>query len=66
MSVDHPVARRLAERTLALVNIAWVSRWEAEIMRHVCAAIPADFTTWFDDGEALVAGTPRHRCSSHR
>jgi succinyl-diaminopimelate desuccinylase len=59
VSTDAPLARRLADRTLELVNIASVSRDEAAIMRHVRASIPAGFAEWFADGEALVVGTPR-------
>jgi len=59
VSTDRPLPRRLAERTLELINIPSVSREEAAIMRHVRAAIPAGFVEWFADGEALVAATPR-------
>jgi succinyl-diaminopimelate desuccinylase len=59
VSTKSPLARRLADRTLELVNIASVSREETAIMRHVRAAVPAGFEEWFADGEALVAGTPR-------
>jgi len=59
VSTDAPLARRLADRTLELVNVASVSRDEAAIMRHVRASIPAGFAEWFADGEALVVGTPR-------
>jgi succinyl-diaminopimelate desuccinylase len=59
VSTDAPLARRLAGRTLELVNIPSVSRDEAAIMRHVRAAIPAGFAEWFADGETLVVGTPR-------
>ncbi len=59
MSTDPVIATRLAERTLELVNIASVSRSEATIMRAVRSLIPDGFETWFNDGEALVAATPR-------
>jgi len=59
VSTDTPLARRLAERTLELVNISSVSREEAAIMRHVRATIPARLAEWFADGETLVVGTPR-------
>jgi succinyl-diaminopimelate desuccinylase len=56
---DPPLARRLARRTLELVNIASESRHEAEIMHAVRAAVPAAFDEWFWDGDALVVATPR-------
>ena len=59
METDPQIATRLAERTLELVNIASVSREEAAIMRAVRGLIPSGFEIWFDDGEALVAATPR-------
>lgn len=59
MSTHLPLARRLAARTLELVDIPSVSRDEAAIMRHVRAAVPEGFQEWFADGEVLVAGTPR-------
>lgn len=59
MSTDRPIAAELAVRTLALVDIASVSRQEAQIMRAVRAAAPAGLETWYDDDECLVVATPR-------
>ena len=59
MDTDPQIATRLAERTLELVNISSVSREEAAIMRAVRGLIPSGFEMWFDDGQALVAVTPR-------
>jgi succinyl-diaminopimelate desuccinylase len=59
VSTDPAIATRLAERTLELVNIASVSRDEAAIMRAVRGLIPDGLAVWFDDGEVLVAATPR-------
>jgi succinyl-diaminopimelate desuccinylase len=56
---DLAVARRLAERTLALVNIPSVSRHEAEIAAAVAAAIPGAFESRFASEDALVAVTDR-------
>lgn len=60
MRIDAAVARRLAERTLELVDIPSVSRNEERIARHVEAAIPrASFDERFADGEGFFYSTPR-------
>jgi succinyl-diaminopimelate desuccinylase len=59
VSTDPDIATRLAERTLELVNISSVSRNEAAIMHAVRGLIPDGLEVWFDDGEVLVAATPR-------
>jgi succinyl-diaminopimelate desuccinylase len=59
VGTDPHLATRLAERTLELVNIASVSRQEAAVMRAVRGLIPDRFEIRFDDGDALVAATPR-------
>jgi succinyl-diaminopimelate desuccinylase len=59
VSTHSSRTRRLAQRTLELVNIRSESRHEAEIMAAVRAAIPAAFVEWYWDGDALVVGTPR-------
>ena len=51
------LARRLAERTLALVNIPSVSRDEAAAMAYVRADLPLE-RVW-DDDDVLFAVTPR-------
>lgn len=60
MTVDVQVARRLAERTLALVDIPSVSRSEAAIAEAVAAAVPRmTFVERFADGEAFFYATER-------
>jgi succinyl-diaminopimelate desuccinylase len=54
---DDAVARRLAERTLALVDIPSVSRHEAAAMAYVRDALPLEHV--YDDGEVIFAATPR-------
>jgi succinyl-diaminopimelate desuccinylase len=54
---ETDVARRLAERTLALVNIASPSRGEEEAMRFVRDALTLP-PVWSDD-DVLFATTPR-------
>jgi len=60
VTVDVQAARRLAERTLALVNIPSVSRDEAKVAEAVEAAIPrGTFTERFANGEAFFYSTDR-------
>jgi succinyl-diaminopimelate desuccinylase len=57
---DNAVGRRLAQRTLELVDIPSVSRHEAEIGAYVAASVPAGpFRELFADGESFfyVTGT---------
>lgn len=57
---DTALGRRLAERTLALVDIPSVSRNEAEIGAYVAAAVPAGtFRELFADGESFFYATGR-------
>src|SRR5919202_5161301 len=53
---EEAVERRLAERTLALVDIPSVSRDEAAAMAYVREQLP--FEPIWDDGEVLFAATP--------
>jgi succinyl-diaminopimelate desuccinylase len=55
---DKELAERLAERTLALVDIPSVSRAEAEAMAFVRAALPLE-PVWASD-DVLFATTERH------
>jgi succinyl-diaminopimelate desuccinylase len=60
VSVNEGIARRLAERTLALVDIPSVSRDEARIASAVAAAVPRDsFRELYADGECLFFATRR-------
>jgi succinyl-diaminopimelate desuccinylase len=54
---DRDVAERLAERTLALVDIPSVSRAEAEAMMHARAELPLE-PAWADE-DVLFATTAR-------
>jgi succinyl-diaminopimelate desuccinylase len=54
---DHELASRLAERTLALVDIPSVSREEAAVIDYVRAAIGLEHV--WDDGDVVFALTPR-------
>jgi succinyl-diaminopimelate desuccinylase len=54
---EEQVERRLAERTLALVDIPSVSREEAAAMAYVRSSISLG-RVWYD-GEVLFAATPR-------
>src|SRR5919202_2069819 len=54
---EDALERRLAERTLALVDIPSVSREEAAVMAYVRDEVPLE-RVW-DDGEVLFAVTPR-------
>lgn len=57
---DDLLGRRLAERTLALVDIPSVSRNEAEIGAYVAAAVPTGvFRELFADGESFFYATER-------
>src|ERR671932_372314 len=53
---EEAIERRLAERTLALVDIPSVSRDEASAMAYVREQLP--FEPLWDDGEVLFAATP--------
>src|ERR671932_2501820 len=53
---EEAIERRLAERTLALVDIPSVSRDEAAAMAYVREQLP--FEALWDDGEVLFAATP--------
>jgi succinyl-diaminopimelate desuccinylase len=58
---DAATARRLAERTLALVDVPSVSRDEARIAELVAGAIPRlSFDERFADGEGFFYATKRH------
>ncbi|MCC6222348.1 MAG: succinyl-diaminopimelate desuccinylase [Thermoleophilia bacterium] len=58
---DVALARRLAERTLALVDIPSVSRDEARLAGIVAAAVPRDsFDERFADGEGFFYTTRRN------
>jgi succinyl-diaminopimelate desuccinylase len=58
---DRATERRLAERTLALVDIPSESRQEARIAEAVAAAVPtATFETRYADGEGFFYATERH------
>lgn len=60
MTGDTALARRLAARTLELVDIPSVSRDEEPIARHVAAALPSrSFAPAFRDGGTLLSTTPR-------
>ncbi|HVY60696.1 MAG TPA: succinyl-diaminopimelate desuccinylase [Planctomycetota bacterium] len=60
MIQDVAVARRLAERTLELVDIPSVSGREQRLAEHVDAAVPrASFEERFADGEGFFYVTPR-------
>jgi succinyl-diaminopimelate desuccinylase len=60
VTVDVQVARRLAERTLALVDIPSVSRHEAAVADAVAAAVPLrTFAERFADGEGFFYSTER-------
>ncbi len=60
MPHDVAQARRLAERTLALVDIPSVSRDEAQIAGYVEGAVPrASFAELFADGESFLYATDR-------
>jgi succinyl-diaminopimelate desuccinylase len=57
---DAAAARRLAERTLALVDVPSVSRDEARLAELVTAAVPRDtFAERFADGEGFFFATDR-------
>jgi succinyl-diaminopimelate desuccinylase len=57
---DTASARRLAERTLALVDVPSVSREERELAALVAAAMPGEAVTErYADGEGLFYATPR-------
>jgi succinyl-diaminopimelate desuccinylase len=60
VATEVAVARRLAERTLGLVNIPSVSREEAAIAAAVTAAVPlASFQERHADGEGFFYATER-------
>ena len=60
VTVDVAIARRLAERTLALVDIPSVSRSEARIAQEVASAIPrSSFREHVADGEGFYYATDR-------
>ena len=60
MTADAAAVERLAERTLALVDIPSVSREEAKIAEVVAAAVPSgSFETRFADGEGFFYSTRR-------
>ncbi len=60
MTLDAHAARRLAERTLALVDVPSVSRDEAQLAALVAASIPRGaFTERFGDGQGLYYTTDR-------
>lgn len=55
---DDVLGRRLAERTLALVDIGSVSRSEAEIAAYVAAGVPTEaFRELYADGESFFYAT---------
>ncbi len=54
MVKDIGSARRLAERTLALVDIPSVSRDEAAIAAHVATQMPVVLDVLYDDGESML------------
>jgi succinyl-diaminopimelate desuccinylase len=56
---DAHTARRLAERTLELVDIPSVSREEAAIARHVRELLPPSLERWHDGEESIVVATAR-------
>jgi succinyl-diaminopimelate desuccinylase len=57
---DAAIERRLAERTLALVDIPSESRHETRIAEAVAASVPkASFATRFADGEGFFYSTER-------
>ncbi len=58
--MDAATARRLAERTLALVDVPSVSRNEAAVAELVAAAVPRrTFREVYADGEGFFYSTPR-------
>lgn len=60
MAADPATARRLAERTLALVDIPSVSRNEARIAEAIAAAFPTEtFSERYADGEGFFYATAR-------
>jgi len=60
VTADAAAVERLAERTLALVDIPSVSREEAKIAEVVAAAVPSgSFETRFADGEGFFYSTRR-------
>jgi succinyl-diaminopimelate desuccinylase len=58
------IAERLAERTLALVNIPSESRHEAEIAEYVAAAMPTA-PSWRDDATLWYGDRPRVVLAGH-
>ncbi|MCY4086741.1 MAG: succinyl-diaminopimelate desuccinylase [Actinomycetia bacterium] len=58
MTEDIGSAQRLAERTLALVDVPSVSRDEAAITAYVAAQMPSALDVLHDDGESMLYATP--------
>jgi len=61
VAADAATVERLAQRTLALVDIQSVSRDEARLAEAVAAAVPTGtFATRYADGEGFFYATARH------
>jgi succinyl-diaminopimelate desuccinylase len=55
----EPLAQRLAERTLELVDIPSESRHEAEVRAHLCALVPEAFAPEYEAEDAFVFARQR-------